>query len=103
MKFHHIGIPTTQSRPNEVYLEGGKLFVTPIDDSEHKIEWLRFEADSPMPEMLKTTAHVAYQVDDLAAALKGREVLIEPFTPMEGITVAFVVEDGAPVEYLQVG
>ena len=51
--------------------------------------------------MLKTTAHVAFVVDDLDAALAGQDVLLEPFTPMEGVRVAFIMDDGAPVEFMQ--
>jgi len=101
-KFHHIGIPTTRSRPGETYLEDARLHVTDSGASEHHIEWLRFEDGSPLPEVLKTTAHVAYEVDDLDAALAGREILLEPFTPMEGVRVAFILDDGAPVEFMQV-
>jgi len=101
MKFHHIGIPTKEKKANEIYLEGGKLYVTDIDASEHKIEWLRFEDGSPMPEALQTTAHVAYVVDSMEEALKGREILMEPFSPAEGLNVAFVLEDGAPIEYME--
>lgn len=102
-EFHHIGIPSAQARPGEIYLEGAKLFVTPVDASPNKIEWLRFEADSPMPSEMKTTAHVAYQVDNLEKALEGQKVLIEPFQAMEGVRVAFIIEDGAPVEFMQIG
>jgi len=101
VEFNHVGIPTTEKKENEIYLDGAKLFVTDFNESEHKIEWLRFEDDSPMPDVLKTTAHVAYKVEDLDAALKDREVLIEPFSPVEGLKVAFTMEDGAPIEYMQ--
>lgn len=100
--YHHIGIPSDVKRENETYLEDAKLYVTDVAASEHQIEWLRFEDGSPMPEVLQTTAHVAFQVDDLAAALEGHEILIEPFEPMPGVKVAFVMEDQAPIEYLQV-
>ena len=43
-----------------------------------------------------------FEVDDLAAALVGHEILIEPNSPSEGVLVAFVVCDGAPVEFLQI-
>ena len=33
----------------------------------------------------------------LKAALEGREILVEPFSPGEGLIVAFIVHDGAPV------
>ena len=100
MVFNHVGIPTTVKRDGETFLEGAGVHVTDFEASEHKIEWLRFEADSGMPELLKTTAHVAYMVDDMDKALAGKDVLIEPFQPMEGLSVAFVTEDGAPVEYM---
>ena len=45
--------------------------------------------------------HIAFVVDDLAAALEGREILIEPNSPSEGVTVAFIIDNGAPVEFLQ--
>lgn len=99
--FHHIGIPTTEKHDNETYLDGGKLYVTPYDANEHKIEWLRFAPDSPMPELLKTSAHVAYEVDDMDEALKGRQILVEPFIPFPGLKAAFIVDGGVPVEYMQ--
>jgi len=102
VEFHHVGIPTQTKRDGETYLEAGKVYVTDAESSPYSIEWLRFEPDSPMPEPLKTTAHVAFAVDDLAAALEGKDVLIEPFAPMEGLKVAFILHDGAPVEFMQV-
>ena len=101
MEFHHVGIPTTQPQSNEIYLEDAKLYVTDATKSEHKIEWLRFEADSPMYYLLKETAHVAYTVDDLDAALTGKKVIVEPFVPMDGLRVAFIQDGEAPIEYMQ--
>ena len=100
-EFNHIGIPSSVVREEEIYIEGAKLYVTDFNKSENRIEWLRFEEDSPMPEQLKTIAHVAFMVDDLDKALEEQEILIEPFEPMEGLKVAFVLEDGAPVEFMQ--
>ena len=93
---HHIGIPTEWQHENETYLADAKLYITDATTSPNKIEWLRFEADSPMPKMLKATPHIAYQVDDLESEMVGKEVLMEPFSPMEGVTVAFVIEEGRP-------
>lgn len=39
----------------------------------------------------------------LQQALEGREVIIPPNSPSAGVTVAFVLCDGAPVEFLQFG
>ena len=100
-EFHHIGIPTDARQPNEIYLAPCKLFITDATQSEHRIEWLRFEPDTTMPRLLQTVAHVAYTVDNLQAALAGREVIVEPFAPLEGLTVAFIDDGGAPVEFLE--
>jgi hypothetical protein len=101
MKYHHLGIPTTTRRPGETYLEAYKTFCTDHENNPFGIQWMRFEADCPFPEVVKTIPHVAFEVDDLAKALTGHEVLIEPNSPSEGVTVAFILCDGAPVEFLE--
>ena len=100
-EFHHIGIPTTEQQPDEIYLAESKLYITDANKSEHRIEWLRFEAGSPMPYLLKKTAHVAYTVENLDEALAGRTILMPPFAPMEGVRVAFIQDGDAPVELLE--
>ena len=102
MKYHHLGIPTDTPREGETYLEQFKMYVSGYGTSLYGIEWMRFEPDCPLPELVKTVPHVAFEVDDLAAAIAGREILIEPNSPSPGITVAFIVDNGAPVELLQV-
>ena len=100
-EFHHIGIPTTQPQPAEIYLESIKLYITDASQSPHRIEWIRAGADCPFPEVLKTTAHVAYTVENLDGAIAGQNVIWPPFEPLPGIRVAFILDDGAPVEYLE--
>jgi hypothetical protein len=62
---------------------------------------MRFEADAPVPELVRHVPHVAFEVDDLAAELRGREILIAPNSPSDGVMVAFIVENGAPVELME--
>jgi len=100
-EYHHVGIPTTEPRPGETYLERFKVHVTGFDTSEYGVEWMRFDPDCPLPELVRTVPHVAFRVDDLEKELAGREVLIEPNSPSPGLVVAFIVENGAPVELLQ--
>ena len=101
MEFHHIGIPTTKVQPEEIHLTEAKLFITDANKSEHRIEWLRFEPDSQMHELLKRTPHVAFTVEKLETALQGKQVIIPPFEPMAGVRAAFIQEGDAPVEYLE--
>lgn len=100
-KFSHIGIPTQVKRSDEVLNADIGLYVTDFVKSENHIEWLRFLDDSPMPEELKTTAHVAYEVDDLDAALQGQKILIDPFNVDESLKIAFIMDGEAPIELMQ--
>jgi len=100
-RYHHVGIPTTESRKGEVYLSKFKMFVSGFETSQFGVEWLRFDADAPFPELVKTVPHVAFVVDNLDAAIDGREVLIQPNSLSQGVTVAFIIDNGAPVEFLQ--
>lgn len=102
MRFHHIGIPTRDPRPGETYLPHLKLFCTDHEANPFGIQWMRYEDDCPLPDIVKALPHVAFQVDDLAEALEGQEILIPPNRPSSGVIVAFVLCDGAPVEFLQI-
>ncbi|NIM10860.1 MAG: aminotransferase class V-fold PLP-dependent enzyme [Candidatus Aminicenantes bacterium] len=101
LKYHHLAIPTTVPREGEVYLEEFKVYVVGYDTNPYGVEWMRFELDSPLPELVKTIPHIAFEVDDLAAEIEGKDVLIEPNSPSEGVTVAFIVHNGSPIEFLQ--
>jgi len=101
MEFHHVGVPSAKKRPNETYLAGAKLYITDAAADPYAIEWLRFEAGSPFPDALKQGVHVAFKVDDIKTALKGKQVLVPPFSPLEGLTVAFVLHEGVPIEFMQ--
>ena len=102
MKYHHIGIPTDTPREDERYLEDYKMYVSGYERSPYGIEWMRFEADCPLPEIVQAMPHIAFEVEDLIEAIKGKEVLIEPNSPSEGVMVAFIIDNGAPVELLEI-
>jgi hypothetical protein len=80
-KYHHLGIPSDIKREGETYLEEHKMYVSGYETSPYGVEWMRFEPDSPLPESVKTVPHVAFEVEDLAAELEGKEVIIEPNSP----------------------
>jgi hypothetical protein len=101
-QYHHVGIPTSEWHPGEVHLQEFGVFVSGFDTSPFGIEWMRFEAHSTLPELVQTVPHVAFQVPDLETALEGYEILIPPNSPSEGVRVAFIVHDGAPVEFLEI-
>ena len=100
-RYHHTGVPTTEPRPGERYLPQFKLYVSGFGDSPYGVEFMRFEPDSPVPDLIKTVPHVAFEVDDIEAALAGKTVLSPPNAPSAGVRVAMIVHDGAPIELIQ--
>jgi hypothetical protein len=62
---------------------------------------MRFDPDAPYPEAIKTIPHVAFEVDDLAIALIGQEILIPPNSPSAGVKVAMILDHGAPIELME--
>jgi hypothetical protein len=102
-RYHHLGVPTDVPRPGERYLERFKMYVTGFASSPYGVEWMRFEDGSPVPEIIRTVPHLAFEVDDLEAALQGKEVLTPPNSPSDGVLVAMIVHNGAPIELLQFG
>jgi hypothetical protein len=99
-RYHHLGIPTTVPRANETYLERYGLYVSGFSTSSCGIEWMRFEDGSPVHPLIKSLPHVAFEVDDLDAALMGEEVISPPGSPSDGVRAAMIIVDGAPVELI---
>jgi len=102
LRFDHIGIPTTTEFDGEIPLPHLRMTVSDHLNNPFGIQWQRYWNDSPVPELVKTVAHVAFEVDDLQETLRGHHVIIEPNSPSPGVMVAFVEVNGAPVELMQI-
>jgi hypothetical protein len=102
LKYHHLGIPTKEQFAGATYLPHLKTHVSDHRATPYGIQWIRFDEDCALPEIVKRVPHVAFEVDDLHEAIKGKKILIEPNEPGPGILVAFIEEAGAPVEFLQI-
>lgn len=100
-RFNHIGLPTDEPRPGEVYVPETKVWVTRPNDHPLRIEFLRFEPDSPVRGPLREAPHIAFEVDALEPHLAGRELLLGPFEALPGLHVAFIREDGVTWEFMQ--
>lgn len=61
-EFHHIG-KFTADHPGRF-----------------RIRWHRFTADSPLHPLIRTVAHPAFKVDDLAAAIADETVPLGPMS-----------------------
>ena len=102
LRYHHLGIPTSECRPGERYLPDFGMHVSGYETSPFRIEWMRFDEDCPLPDLIQRVPHLAFEVDSLEAALEGIDVLIPPNSPSPGVLVAFVNDNGAPVELMQI-
>ena len=100
-KFHHLGVVSRAKHPGETYLEGGKDYVTAPSKHPYGFEYLRFEADSPLPKEVRTMTHIAFEVPIVDAALKGEKVVLAPFDATPDLRVAFIMKDGVLVELAQ--
>ena len=100
-RYHHLGVPTQTPRAGERHLAHLKMYVSGFDTSPYGIEWMRFEPGCQVSELVRSVPHLAFEVDDLDDALEGKEVLSPPSCPSEGVRVAMILHDGAPVELLE--
>ena len=102
MKYNHIGIPTSGPFKGEIELPHLQMTASDHKDNPFGIQWQRYWDGAPYPDLVKNVAHVAFEVEDLPAALEGQKVIIEPNSPSRGVLVAFVEVQGAPVELMQI-
>jgi len=100
-RYHHLGIPTDKPRTGEQYLQPFKMYVSGFKTSPYGIEWMRFEPDSPISELIRTIPHIAFEVDNLDAEIRGKQLIGGVSKPSAGVRVAMIVDNGAPVELLE--
>ena len=102
LTFNHIGLPTNGSFSGEIPVPRLKVTVSDHLNNPFGIQWQRYDDDAPVPEIVKTTAHVAFEVDEVHEAIKGHKIIIEPNSPSAGVVVAFIEVNGAPVELMSI-
>jgi hypothetical protein len=100
-RYHHLGIPYEEPRDGEIHYKHLKVFVMGFATSPYGIEWMRFEKDCPVPDILRKIPHIAFEVDNMVQALKGKEVLLPPGEPSSGVRSAMIVHDGALIELIE--
>jgi len=100
--FQHFGVPTSVKQDGEVFIEGLGVHVTDPEAHPYQIEFLRFEPDSWMPEIIQTQSHAAYRVDSLEEAMEGKTVVVEPFEASETLRLAFILDGDALLELQEI-
>ena len=102
MKFNHIGIPTTDRFEGGIDLPHLKMTVSDHANNPFGIQWQRYWKGAPYPDLVQTVPHVAFEVDDIERALVDQKIIIAPNSASDGVVVAFIEVNGAPVGLLQI-
>jgi hypothetical protein len=100
--FDHVGIPTDVPHEGELWVAPSRVWVTNPRLHPLNIEWLRFEADSPVTGPLRELPHIAYRVLDLEAWLGRPDLIWGPIDVGDGfIRAAFILVEEVPIELMQ--
>ncbi len=99
--FNHVGIVTTEKVEGAFLNKGLNVWLTDFNKSENKIEYLRFEGESCLPELVQVKTHLAYVVPSLEEELKGKKILFGPVVCDEHLDIAFIEEEGIAIELMQ--
>ena len=101
LEFDHVGMVTAEKKPGEVFIEPTRVWVTDAARHPYRVEWLRFEPDSPVTGPVREGPHVAYRVPSIAEASRGMKVLLEPFDVGFAVVAFYQAADGCVVELMQ--
>lgn len=100
MKYMHTGMIVGDKREDMIYVEPLKVWITDASKDPYAIEFLYFEPDSPMAAAIQECPHVAYQVEDIDAALEGKSILWAKMD-IGNAYIAFVYDNETVVEFYQ--
>jgi hypothetical protein len=101
-QFDHMGLPTDDKQPNEMYVAETKVWVTDPVAHPYRVEFLRYEPDTPVTGPVRELPHIAFRVDNLQQCIEeGGEIVLGPFHPTDTLTVVFIYKDGAVFEYME--
>jgi hypothetical protein len=101
MQFDHVGIPTTEKKPGMTFVPATRVWITEAHDHPYRVEWLRYEPDSPVTGPVRELPHVAYRVESIREASRGMKVLLEPFDAGIATVGFYQTADGAVVEFME--
>jgi hypothetical protein len=102
-KYHHLGIPVKKSFPGEYYIPDLKIYVAGFESSPFGIQWMRFEEECPIDDLIKNLPHIAFEVENIEEALAcdDFEILSEINSPSDGVRVIMIKHNGAPIELIE--
>ncbi|MGB0123821.1 MAG: hypothetical protein WA419_03295 [Silvibacterium sp.] len=100
-EFHHLDVPTQETKPGERFSASPGMHTSDSDCGLARVQWHRFDAESPLDPLIRSVPHPAFKVSNLDLAIAGRKLLLDPYEPIEGYRVAIVEDGGIPVELIE--
>ncbi len=79
--YHHMGIPTDEVCPGERYSSTFKMYTAGGEEGPFHVQRHRFEPGCPLHPLLQTRPHVAFKVESIDEAIRGKRVILEPYYP----------------------
>ena len=102
MKYHHTHFIANIPQKNEIYNEEFDTYSTDIKSNPYGIAWMRCEEKCTFPDIIKKVPHLGFEVDNIEEAIRGKEILVKPFSPSHGgVKVAFIMENNIPIELME--
>lgn len=101
LEFDHIGIVTTETKPGEIFIAPTRVWVTDFAKHLFRVEWLRFEPDSPVTGPVREGPHIAYRVKSIVEASQGMRVLLPAFDVGFATVAFYQSDDGVIVEFME--
>ena len=102
-RFDHIGVITEERHDGEVFVDATRVWVTNPRDHPFHVEYLRFEPDTHGHRAACATSRTSPTASPTSTRRsRATSVLLAPFEVGGGFCrVAFVLIDGAVVEFMQ--
>jgi hypothetical protein len=98
--FHHFGVYVTEDVPGTEWIPVNDIFLNNPNNHPQRVEWI-FHPEGSYEEGTVFEPHIAYTVNDLDAAIAGKDIVIPPQEMGGFCRAAFTYEDGIQVEYIQ--
>lgn len=88
--------------PDERDLPHLKSYVSGCITSPFGIEWMRFDDDCPISDLIKAVPPIAFEVDNIAKEFQEYDLKIisEPGVPSEKARAAMINNSEAPIELM---
>lgn len=106
--FHHIGKPvpleSIRNHKDVKYSPSPLFDMYSLDRTNEfslAIEWHAFGENSPLDMRIQTEPHIAFKVNDIASALKEKEIVMPLYEPFAGYRCAMVQINGTLIELIE--